>query len=122
MLWSENIAKNCKAPDRIYQDKVEWDFIYDNLIGEKAIEGRKIGAVHVTNKVLITGTDTLGSHDRIFIYVPDRRWIAKVVSRSFSLLGEKRGMLSVKQAWGWRGRCCIFEGYAAQMSEQIYWT
>lgn len=122
MLMSENIFKNAKAPDRIYQDKVEWDFIYDNLVGPKAIEARKIGTVRITNKVLIAGTDTVGTNDRICIYVPDRRWIAKVVSRSFSLLGEKRGMLSVKQGWGWRGRCCVFEGAAAQMSEQIVWV
>jgi len=122
MLWSENIAKNCKAPDRIYQDKVEWNFIWENLMGPMAIEARKIGAVHVTNKILVTGTDTLGTNDRIAIYVPDRRWIAKVVSRSFSLLGEKRGMLSIKQAYGWKGRCIIDNADCAQFSEQIVWT
>lgn len=121
MLWSEHIAKTCKAPDRIYQDKVEWNFIYDSLIGPEAIEARKIGTVHVTNKVLLP-TDTLTVNDRILLYVPDIRWIAKVASRSFSLLGEKRGMLSIKQAWGWKGRCCIFEGAAAQMSDQIVWV
>lgn len=122
LLASENIIKNSKAPDRIYQDKIEWNFIYDNLIGPEAVEARKIGKVRITNKVLIAGTDTVGTNDRLCLYVPDVRWIAKVASRSFSLLGEKRGMLSIKQAWGWRGRCCIFEGQAAQMSEQIVWV
>lgn len=122
LLMSEHVYKTAKAPDRIYQDKVEWDFIYDNLVGPEAIHARKIGKVHITNKVLIPGTDTLTTHDRIFLYVPDIRWIGKVVSRSFSLLGEKQGMLSVKQAWGWRGACCIFHGSAAQMSEQIIWA
>ena len=122
MCASENLIKNAKAPDRIYQDKVEWNFIYDNLFGPEAVEARKIGQLRITNKVLLPGTDTVGTNDRIYLYVPDERWIAKVVSRSFSLLGEKRGMLSVKQAYGWRGRCCIFEGDAAQMSEQIVWV
>ena len=122
LMMSENIAKNAKAPDRIYQDKVEWDFIYENLIGPMAIEARKIGAVRITNKILVSGTDTLGTNDRMALYVPDVRWIAKVVSRSFSLLGEKRGMLSLKQAWGWRGRCIIDNADAAQFSEQIVWV
>lgn len=122
LIMSENIAKNAKAPDRIYQDKVEWDFIFDNLIGPKAIEARKIGAVRITNKILVSGTDTLGTNDRIAIYVPDRRWLAKVVSRSFSLLGEKMGMLSVVQGWGWKGRCIIDNADAAQFSEQIVWV
>lgn len=122
LLMSENIAKNAKAPDRIYQDKIEWDFIYDNLIGPKAIEARKIGTVRITNKVLLSGTDTLGTNDRMALYVPDRRWLGKVVSRSFSLLGEKRGMLSVIQGWGWKGRCIIDNADAAQFTEQIVWV
>jgi len=122
MILSENIYKNARAPDRIYQDKIEWNFIYDNLIGPEAFHARKIGTVRISNKVLIPGTDTLGTNDRIYLYVPDIRWIAKVVSRSFSLLGEKQGMLSSKQAWGWKGACCIFDGAAAQMSEQIVWV
>ena len=122
LLMSENVAKEAKAPDRIYQDKVEWDFIYDNLIGEKAIEARKIGPVRITNKILLSGTDTLGTNDRMALYVPDRRWLGKVVSRSFSLLGEKMGMLSVVQGWGWKGRCIIDNADAAQFSEQIVWV
>jgi hypothetical protein len=122
LLMSENIAKNAKAPDRIYQDKLEWDFIYENLIGPMALEGRKIGTVRVTNKILVSGTDTLGTNDRMALYVPDRRWLAKVVSRSFSLLGEKRGMLSVIQGWGWKGRCIIDNADAAQFTEQIVWV
>lgn len=122
LLMSENIAKNAKAPDRIYQDKVEWDFIHDNLIGEKAIEARKIGSVRITNKILVTGTDTLGTNDRMALYVPDRRWIAKIVARSFSLLGEKRGMLSVISGWGWKGRCVIDNADCAQFTEQIVWV
>ena len=122
LLMSENIAKNAKAPDRIYQDKVEWDFIYENLMGPMAIEARKIGVVRIINKVLVTGTDTLGTNDRMALYVPDVRYIAKVVSRSFSLLGEKRGMLSIKQAYGWKGRCVIDNADCAQFSEQIVWT
>ena len=122
LMMSEHLAASAKAPDRIYQDKVEWDFIYENLIGPKAVEARKIGTVRITNKILLSGTDVLGTNDRIALYVPDVRWIAKVVSRSFSLLGEKRGMLSIKQAWGWRGRCAIFDGAAAQWSGQIVWV
>lgn len=122
LIMSENIAKNAKAPDRIYQDKIEWDFIYENLIGPKAIEARRIGTVRITNKVLVSGTDTLGTNDRMALYVPDRRWLGKVVSRSFSLLGEKRGMLSVIQGWGWKGRCIIDNGDAAQFTEQIVWA
>lgn len=122
MLWSENIAKIVQGPKRIYQDKIEWDFIKSELMGENAQEARKIGKVRVTNKILVSGTDTLGTHDRIAIYVPDSRWIGKCVSRSFSLLGEKQGMIDLKQLWGWTGRCIVDNGDAAQFSEQIVWA
>lgn len=122
LLISENCYKNSRAPDRIYQDKIEWNFIYDNLIGPEAIQARKIGQVRITNKILLSGTDTKGTHDRMGLYVPDSRWLGKVVSRSFSLLGEKQNMLSINQAWGWTGRCVIDNGDAAQFSEQIVWA
>lgn len=121
-LWSENIAKNVQAPDRIYQDKIEWDFIKSELMGENAQEARTIGKFRVTNKILLSGTDTLGTHDRIALYVPDVRFIGKVVSRSFSLLGEKQNMLSLKQAWGWTGRCIIDNALSGMFSEQIVWV
>ena len=121
-LWSENIAKNVQAPDRIYQDKIEWDFIKSELMGENAQEARTIGKFRVTNKILLSGTDTLGTHDRIALYVPDTRFIAKVVSRSFSMLGEKKNMLSLKQAWGWTGRCIVDNAEVARFSEQIVWV
>lgn len=122
LVMSENIAKNAKAPDRIYQDKIEWDFIYENLIGPQAIEARKIGTVRITNKILLSGTDTLGTDDRMALYVPDERWIGMVISRSFSLLGETQQMLSIKQAWGWTGRCVIDNANAGLWTEQIVWV
>lgn len=122
LIMTEHVAAKARAPDRIYQDKVEWDFIYDQLIGPSAMPARKIGTVKIADKILITGTDTIVTNDRIALYVPDIRYIAKVVSRSFSLLGEKQGMLSVKQAWGWKGRCVIDNALAAMFSEQIVWT
>lgn len=122
LLMSENVFKNSKAPDRIYQDKIEWQFIYDNLIGPEAIQARKIGQVRITNKILLTGTDTLGTNDRIALYVPDTRWIARVASRNFSLLGERKGLLSLLQSWGWTGRCIIDNANCAQFSEQIVWV
>ena len=122
MLWSENIAKTVQGPKRIYQDKIEWDFIKSELMGENAQEARKIGSVRVTNKLLVSGTDTKGTHDRIALYVPDGRFIGKAVSRSFSLLGEKQGLISLKQAWGWTGRCIIDNALAGMFSEQIVWV
>jgi len=122
LIMSEGVAKKARAPDRIYQDKVEWDFIYDQLIGEKAMPARKIGTVKIADKILLTGTDTIVTHDRMALYVPDTRWIAKVVSRSFSLLGEKQEMLSLRQAWGWKGRCIIDNALAAMFTGQIVWA
>ncbi len=122
LFASENIIKKASAPDRIYQDKVEWDFIYDKLIGEKAMEGRKIGSVVVTNKTLISGTDTTGTHDRMILLVPDKRWLGRVVSRGFSLLDEEKKMFGIHQAWGWRGAMIVDNANASQRSEQIVWS
>jgi len=130
MYINEKTILEAQAPDRIYQDMVEWDFIYNQFIGEKAVHGRKIGQVIITDKINAEATDdtdgngadtvdTLGTDGRILIFVPDKRWIARVVSRGFSLIGEEQHMLHVDQLYGMRGRVIVFDGDACNYSERL---
>jgi hypothetical protein len=122
-LISENLLVKATAPDRIYLQDIEWDYIKKYLMGERAEVGRKINPnVRITNDILVAGTDTKGTHDRIALYVPNTRWIAKVVSRSFSKMGEMQGLHSIVMDYGWTGRCIVDNALAAGFSEQIVWT
>lgn len=133
MVTDEYVAKEAMAPDRIYQDSIEGDFIKRVLMGADAPEGRKIGAWHVTNNLLCEASDdtdgenadtadTLGTQSRIMLFVPDVRWCGRIVSRSFSLVGEETGMLGTEQAWGWKGRAYWFNTDCAEFSEAITWA
>lgn len=120
IMWLNEITMStASGPDRIYNDKVEWDFIYDQFIGEKAVHGRKIGKVIITNMINAEASDdtdgnsadsadVLGTDGRIMLMVPDKRLVARVVSRGFSLIGEEQHMLHVDQLYGHRGRCIPF--------------
>jgi len=135
MYIAEKVIAEAQAPDRIYNDMVEWDFIYRQFIGPEAVHGRKIGKVIVTNKILTDSQDcfsalhdtdagndsfdVLGTEGRILIFVPDKRIMARVVSRGFSLIGEEQHMLSVDQLYGYRGRVCIFDATGINYSEQL---
>jgi len=132
LYMDELFYSKLTAPDRVYNDKVEWDFIYDTFMGEKAIHGRKIGQVIVTNKILCEATDdtdgdgldaadTLGTHSRLMLFVPDTRWVGNVVSRSFSLVGEEQGMLHTHQLYGFRSRAYWFNTDCANFTEQLTW-
>jgi hypothetical protein len=134
LFMDELVYKNATAPDRIYQDKVEWNFIYEMLMGEMAIKGRKIGKVIVTNKILAEASDdtdgdnadtddTLGTHSRMLLIVPDSRWIGKVISRSFSFIDEEKVMPnSVHQLYGFRGGCFANNTDCAEYTEQLVWA
>jgi hypothetical protein len=133
LMMDELCYAKATAPDRIYNDKVEWNFIYDMLMGEMAKKGRKIGQVILTNKVLAEAADdtdgdnadtvdTLGTHSRMLLFVPDPRWIAIVMSRSFSLVDETTIPLAVHQIWGVRGNCCVFNTNCAEYTEALVWT
>lgn len=133
LYMTENLASKVSAPDRIYNDKVEWDFIYDTFMGPKALPGRKIGKTIVTNKIAAEATDntdgdnadtvdTAGTHDRMMLICPDPRWVGRVVSRGFSLVGEEQGMLHVHQLYGHRGRAYFFNTDCAEYTEALVWT
>ena len=133
IMWiNEKVIAEAQAPDRIYQDMVEWDFIYNQFIGPKAVHGRKIGQVIITNLINTEASDdtaagssnadladTLGTHGRILMCVPDKRWAGRVVSRGFSLIGEQQHMLHVDQLYGMRGRAIAFDGDAWNFSEAL---
>lgn len=132
LITDEYVAKEAFDPDRIYQDKVEGDFISEYLMGPKATKGRKIGSWQVSNRILAEATDntdgdsndttdTIGTDSRIYLCVPDSRWIARIVSRGFSLVGEEQGPLGVKQIYGWKGRAYHFNTDCAEYSEAIAW-
>lgn len=123
LVMSENIYKKASSPDRVYLNEIEWDYIVKYLMGDRALKDRKINPdVKISNKMLVAGTDTIVTNDRMALYVPNPRWIGRVVSRGFSLLGEKQGMLSYTQEWGWTGRCIIDNALAAMFTEQIVWV
>ena len=133
LMMSEDIYAAATAPDRVYNDMVEWDFIYRTFMGPQAMHSRKIGKTIVTNGILaqagdstlstaggaITTADTVGTHGRMLLYVPDSRWVGRVVSRNFSLIGEESGMLHTHQLYGWRGRGYWFNADCANYTEQI---
>jgi hypothetical protein len=136
LMMSEKLYANATAPDRVYNDMVEWDFIHRTFMGPEAVHGRKIGKVIVTNKILAaagdttltstggaqTTADTVGTHDRMLLYVPDNRWVGRVVSRNFSLVGEESGMLHTHQLYGWRGRGYWFNADCANYTEALVWA
>ena len=123
LVMSEHVYKMASDPNRVYLTDIEWDYIRKYLMGENSLEARRINpVVKISNKILVAGTDTAVTNDRMALYVPNNRWIARVVSRGFSKLGEKRGMLSTTQQWGWTGRCIIDNALAATFTEQIVWV
>jgi len=122
LVMSEHIYKEASDPNRVYLQDIEWDYIKKYLMGEGALKYRRINPdVKISNMMLDSG-DTEITHDRMALYVPNARWIGKVVSRSFSKLGEKAGMLSTTMQYGWTGRCIIDNALAGTFTEQIVWT
>jgi len=122
LVMSEHIYKMASDPNRVYLQDIEWDYIMKYLMGERALKSRKINPdVKISNSMLAPA-DTTTTHDRMALYVPNERWIGRVVSRGFSKLGEKKGMLSTTMQYGWTGRCIIDNALAATYTEQIVWT
>ena len=129
---NEALYAAASAPDRIYNDKVEWDFIKEQFI-DGGTHGRKIGKVIITNKINAEASDdtngynadtadTLGTHGRFLLVVPDVRWAARIVSAGFHLVGEQRNMLSVDQLYGWHGFTKVLDGDAWNYSEALTFT
>jgi len=123
LVMSEHIYKMASDPNRVYLNEIEWDYIVKYLMGERALKSRKINPdVKISNKLLVAGTDTIVTNDRMALYVPDERWIGRVVSRGFSKIGELQKMHSVIQHWAWTGRCIIDNALSAMFTEPIVWT
>ena len=134
LFINEKTIAEASAPDRIYQDKVEWDFIKEQFI-DGGTHGRKIGQVIITDKInanladsYTTGwstsngyqsADTLGTDGRMLLFVPDKKWVARIESAGFHKVGEKQDMLSVDQLYGWHGRFKVFDSEAVQYSERL---
>lgn len=132
MITDEHVAKEAFAPDRIYQDSLEGDYIRRVLMGDAAPEGRKIGQWIVSNDILCLASDntdgdnadtadTAGTHSRIMLFVPDPRWCGRIVSRGFDLIGEDTGILGTEQVWGTKGRAYWFNTDCAEFSEAAQW-
>lgn len=121
LVMSEHIYKMASDPNRVYLNDIEWDYIVKYLMGERALESRKINPVVKISNRMLASTDTIITNDRMALYVPNPRWIGRVVSRGFSKLGEKQGMLSTTQEWGWTGRCIVDNALAAMWTDQITW-
>ena len=133
LITDETFGKETQAPDRIYNDLVEHSFIRKYLMSDEAIQGRKIGSWIVNNNILCKATDdtdganadtvdTVGTHSRAMLIVPDERWVARVKSRGISLVGEDSGILGTQQIWGTKGRALFFNTDCAEFSEAITWA
>lgn len=122
LVMSEHILAMATDPDRVYLEDIEWDYIKKYLMGDRAEKGRKINPdVKISNTMLASG-DTKNTHDRMALYVPNSRWIGRVVSRGFSKIGEVKGMTSTTQQWGWTGRCIIDNALSGTFTGQIVWV
>lgn len=133
LMTDEYVAKESTLPDRMYMTEVEGSYIRRYLMGEEAQEGRKIGRWIVSNRILAESTDatagdsagttdTIGTDSRILLFVPDPRYIGRVISRGFSKLGETSRMFGTKVSMGWKGRACVFDTNCAEYSEAIAWA
>lgn len=133
LFMSEHIYSKACAPDRVYMEKTEWQLIQENMLAASVPKGRRISQIILTNKILAEASDdtdgdnadtvdTEGTHDRMLLFVPDSRWIARVISRGFSLVGEESHMLHVEQLYGWRGRAVIFNTNCAEYTEALVWA
>ncbi|MCP3685849.1 MAG: hypothetical protein GY861_24635 [bacterium] len=127
-----NLYEKLVSPDRVYMDMQELDFIKKNLMSAETPKGFKIAKIVVTNKIAAEATDntdgdnadtvdTEGTHDRMFLICPDPRWVGRVVSRGFSLIGEESTILGLRQIWGVRTRAYFFNTDCAEYSEAIQW-
>jgi len=134
LRMTENFYNQISAPARIYQDRQEWDFIYDKYMGPKAIDTQKITKVIITDKIECIATDTASGEggaaadtggstdDRLLLTLEDIRFMARVYSRGPSLVDEQARLLNIDQLWGWKGGACVFASDAAQLSEKIVWA
>ncbi len=122
LYMSENLASELGAPDRIYTDVVEQDFIKRIYMGAQALFGRKIGKIIITNEILIKGTDTLGTNDRLLMLLPNVDFVARVIYQPFGFIAEDLSALILKQIWGYKGACAVFDPETVLFSEQIVWV
>ena len=127
---NEKTISEAKSPNRIYQDKVEWDFIFDQFIGPMAPQGQKIGQVIITNKINAEATDdtdgngadtadTLGTDGRMLLCVPDPRWGGVIESAGFHKVYEYQRPMSVDMLFGWHGRGYVFDADAWNYTERL---
>lgn len=131
---SSNLWEKLISPDRVYMDLQELDLIKKNLMNENAESGFKIGQIIITDKILAEATDdtdgdnadtvdTQGTHDRMLLIVPDKRWVGRIISRGFSLMGEERTINGgLKQNWAHRGRGYFFNTNCAEYTEALVWA
>ena len=134
LYMTSNLYEKLISPDRVYLEMQELDLIKKNLMSPETPAGFKIGALIVTNKISAEASDdtdgdnadtvdTAGTHDRMLLIVPDSRWIGRIVTRGFSMLGEERTINGgVKQNWAWKGRGYIFNTNCAEYTEALVWA
>ena len=134
LYMSSNLWEKLISPDRVYMEMQELDLIRKNLVGENARPGFKIDQIIVTNKILAEASDdtdgenadtvdVAGTNDRMLLMVPDTRWVARIISRGFSMLGEDTTINGgIKQNWAWRGRGYFFNTNCAEYTEAITWA
>ena len=135
LLTDELVRVKAFDPDRIYQDKIEGNFIYENFMGENALHPRKISNWIISNKILGEATDTklgttgvadttvdvVGTNSRIMLIVPDPRWVGRIVSRGFSKVGEDSDAIGTTTIMGHKGRAVLFNTDCVEYSEKITW-
>lgn len=134
LFVSSHLYEKLISPDRVYLEIQELDLIKRNLMDPSTPAGFKIGAIIVTDKILAEASDdtdgdnadtvdTAGTHDRMLLIVPDSRWIGRIITRGFSMLGEEKTINGgLKQNWAWKGRGYIFNTDCAEYTEALVWA
>ena len=83
--------------------------------------GGSIKIVICPNCWIVQGvhTDTLGTHDRLLLLVPNQDFVARVIYQPCGFIAEDLEALILKQIWGWKGALCVFDPETVLFSEQI---
>lgn len=123
-MMTENLYNKLTAPDRIYEGAVtEFQKIVDSYMSPSTPKTTRIDKIIVTNNLLIDGTDTEGTNDRIALYIPDPTIVARVISLPPSPIGNQvPAKFSTNITYGYRGSLCVFDTSACLLSEQIVYA
>jgi len=123
LMISENLYNKLSDPNRVYEGILtEMKVIEGQFMSPNTPKQVKIDKIVITNDILIDGTDTKGTHDRMALYIPDDSVLGRVNSLPLQPIGESVRPFSVNQIWAYRGSLLVFDAECALLSEQISYS